>query len=488
MLLSTPCDQNERTLSLTVGSYSANIKVEVIIGGKVLQTYDLKGGSDRKVDKLLTLTYSSDIPTTAYVKWTVVDSLGYSDSVNVEGVALSLKANNSSVSAPKLDYNGDKLEVSVNAISMVENADVIIALEDKDGRLVSFSTTSVKAKKSQLVKTAFDINGRFEGGVSVYLWNAGLPLCESTKTDVSFASNSDYGIGQMKAKDLVSKGAILLDVRTPEEFAAGHLEGAINLDYSKIATDVEKLIKDKTKTVIVYCSAAKRSAQAVSAMVKLGYTDVYNLGSMSNYDAKPTMTFSSKTCKVITVGEGVDVEFTASPFDKPTVYVSVGKDSTLKDAVELESFKVPEYDGYYMTIKAYLVYEGKCYAEIAEEFIFWSESTVDTFATDIEWTSATIGWGSIKKNKSVNGNTLRLAGKKFTHGIGTHANSEIVMNIPDGAKKFLAVAGCDLEMSGSNTMMFFVYIDGELADSSSLIKIGQHYVSRGCKGDQALCI
>ena len=54
--------------------------------------------------------------------------------------------------------------------------------------------------------------------------------------------------------------------------------------------------------------------------------------------------------------------------------------------------------------------------------------------------------------------------------------SSITMEIPSGAKKFLAVAGCDLEKSGGQTMMFFVYIDGELADHSSLIKIGQHYV------------
>ena len=148
----------------------------------------------------------------------------------------------------------------------------------------------------------------------------------------------------------------------------------------------------------------------------------------------------------------------------------------IKRIRELKEFKVPEYDGYYMILKAYLVYEGVCYAEVAEEFIFWSEETVDAFATDLEWKSATIGWGSIRKDKSVGGNTLRLAGKKFDHGIGTHANSEIVMDIPEGAKKFLAVAGCDLEMSGMNTMMFFVYVDGELIDSSSLIKIGQHYV------------
>lgn len=476
MLLSTPCDQNERTLYVTVGSYSANIKIELIIGGKVLKTFNVSGGNSKKVDKLVTLTYSSDIPTTAYLKWTVVDSLGDSDSVNVEGVALSIKATDSSIGVPKVDYDGEKLNVFVNAISVSENSDVIIVLEDKKGSLLSVVSTSIENKKAQTVNVSFEITNSFEGKIYAYLWSGNLPLCKNTEKAVSYTSNADYGIGPMKAKNLVSKGAILLDVRSTEEFSKGHLEGAINLDYSKISTDIEKLISDKSKTVIVYCSAAKRSTQAVAAMIKLGYTDVYNLGSMSNYDAEPIITFSSKTCKVITTDETVDVEFTANPFDDPSIYISVGADSTLEDAVAINKFKVPEYDGYYMTLKAYLVYEGVCYAEVSEQFIFWSEETVDTFATNLDWTTATIGWGSIHKDQSVNGNSLTLAGKNFEHGIGTHANSDIIMNIPDGAEKFLAVAGCDLEMSGSNTMMFFVYIDGKLIDSSSLIKIGQHYI------------
>ena len=78
-----------------------------------------------------------------------------------------------------------------------------------------------------------------------------------------------------------------------------------------------------------------------------------------------------------------------------------------------------------------------------------------TFAADLEWSEATVGWGNIQKNQSVEGRT---------------------MAIPAGADKFLAVAGCDLEMSGDQTMMFIVYIDGVEADRSSLIRIGQHYV------------
>ncbi|MBQ8911142.1 MAG: NPCBM/NEW2 domain-containing protein, partial [Clostridia bacterium] len=263
---------------------------------------------------------------------------------------------------------------------------------------------------------------------------------------------------------------------TPEEFAKGHLEGAKNLDYSKIATDAEKLFTDKNKAIVVYCSAAKRSAQAVDALLKLGYKAVYNLGSMDNFDTEALITFSTDTCKVITAGEKVKVNFTASPYDAPAVYVSCGKDSTLANAVPLSEFTVPDVTNYYLTLKAYLVQDGVCHAMTEKQFIFWSEKTVDAFASDMKWTEETIGWGSIHRDQSVNGNKLTLAGKNFAKGIGTHANSNIRMDIPKGATKFLAVAGCDLEMSGSNTMMFFVYIDGVEADHSSLIKIGQHYV------------
>ena len=296
-------------------------------------------------------------------------------------------------------------------------------------------------------------------------------------TAVSGTSFSDYSIGPISAKAMLAKGeAVLLDVRTAEEFAKGHLEGAINLDYSKIATEAEALLRDKNQKIIVYCSAAKRSAQALAALTKLGYTAVYNLGSMDNFDVEPVITFSTDTCHVITASEKVKVNFTASPYDAPEVYVSQGKNSTLKDAMPVGDFKVTATDSYYLTLKAYLVYEGSCYATCESEFIYWSTDTVDAFATDLTWKKATTGWGSIHKNQSVDGHKLTIAGKNFSHGIGTHATSEIVMNVPTGAKKFLAVAGCDLEMRGSNTMIFYVYIDGELVDNSSLIKIGQYYI------------
>ncbi len=475
MMISTPCDQNLRTLQVAIGTYSADMKLELIVGGKVVHTEVIPGGGEKKVDKLVTCSYASDQPTTAYLRWTVTKSLGNSDSVNVEGVALSIKVGTNTLAVPQISVGAGSVDMRVSAAA-VENAQCIFALKDNEGVLRDLYIAEVKSGNVETVSHTFATERNFAGSVSAYLWQENVPLVSSHTISLNTSSVSDYSVGPITAKSMLADGAVLLDVRSAEEFASGHLDGALNLDYSKVATDAEILLKDKNQKIIVYCSAAKRSAQAVDALIKLGYTAVYNLGSMSNFTVEPTVTFSTDTCLVVTKGEKVYVNYTASPYDDPKVYVSAGKDSTFADAVPVAKFAVPAYDGYYLTLKAYLVYDGVCYAECESRFIYWSEDTVDTFATDLTWKKATIGWGGIKKNTSVEGNKLTIAGKNFSHGIGTHATSDIIMDIPAGAKKFLAVAGCDLEMQGSNTMIFYVYIDGKLVDNSSLIKIGQYYI------------
>ena len=479
MYITTPCDGNPRTLTVSVGSYSANMKIELIVGGKVIATKNVPGGADRKEDRTVTAVYSSDIPTKAYLRWSVTNSLGNSDSVNVEGVALNIDIQANTIGIPtvvqKRENGKNILDVSLSATAVTEGK-IVFLLENEDGSPADIRTVAVETgRKTYHATVSTDHN--MKGLLRAFLWDKeNVPLTGSTETAVDTAAITEYAIGPVTAKALLEKGAVLLDVRSKTEYDAGHLEGAINLDYGKVALEAEKLLKDKDQTIIVYCSAAKRSTQALTALMKLGYTDVYNLGSMQNFRVEPTLTFAGSTCRVITAGEKVDVSFTASPFDNLSVYLSVGKNSSFKDAIPQDEFKVPDYDGYYLTVKAYLVHEGRCYAETEKQFIYWSEKTVDTFATDITWDKATIGWGTIHKNQSVDGHSITLAGKTFAHGIGTHANSEIEMAIPKGAKKFLAVAGCDLEMKGSETMMFFVYIDGKQVAQSSLIKIGQYYV------------
>ncbi|MBQ7364615.1 MAG: NPCBM/NEW2 domain-containing protein [Clostridia bacterium] len=479
MLLSTPCDGNLRTLTVAIGSYSADMLVELIVGGKVIDTVELRGAADRKVDRLLTVSYSSDKPTTAYLRWTVTKKHGTSESVNIEGAALRIQAKANTLSAISVDQNATpgRLSASVR-LTAVEDACLHWVLKSPSGKLHTVQSEAVTASEGVITKTLLtELPTDFEGELQAYLWNkADLPLAQSVKAAVRPAFGASRTVGPMTAKGLLAKGAMLLDVRSAAEYATEHLTGAVNLDYTEIASGIEALIPDKTQPLLVYCSSAKRSAQAVKTLTRLGYTAVYHLGSMANLSAEPMITFSSDTCKVITAGERVGVSFTASPYDTPTVYLSAGKQSTFKDSVPMQEFRVPDVDAYYLTLKAYLVQDGICYAETEKEFIFWSDKTVDVYATALDWSEATIGWGSIRTDRSVEGNPLRLAGKTFSHGIGTHATSRITMAIPDGAKKFLAVAEGDLEKSGEETMMFYVYIDGKEVDHSSLIRIGQHYV------------
>jgi rhodanese-related sulfurtransferase len=80
---------------------------------------------------------------------------------------------------------------------------------------------------------------------------------------------------------------IILDVRTPEEFATGFIAGAINLDFksAEFAGKLDGL--DKSKTYLVYCRAGGRSAKAMAMMKEKGFERVYNLrGGITEWNAQ----------------------------------------------------------------------------------------------------------------------------------------------------------------------------------------------------------
>ncbi len=74
-----------------------------------------------------------------------------------------------------------------------------------------------------------------------------------------------------------AKEGILLDVRTPQEYAEGHIAGSINIDFhgENFKSELEKL--DKTKTYEVYCRSGKRSASSAQVMEEMGFKKVINL-------------------------------------------------------------------------------------------------------------------------------------------------------------------------------------------------------------------
>jgi len=83
-----------------------------------------------------------------------------------------------------------------------------------------------------------------------------------------------------RARALQQRGALLLDVRTPEEFQAGHLKGAVNVPYQDVAARIGELSPNKSAPLLVYCKSGGRSGIARSTLRRMGYSDAHNLGSL----------------------------------------------------------------------------------------------------------------------------------------------------------------------------------------------------------------
>lgn len=80
-----------------------------------------------------------------------------------------------------------------------------------------------------------------------------------------------------EARTLVAAGATLLDVRTPAEYAGGHLDGAMNVPVDEIEPRMSEI--PRGQPVVVYCRSGARSARAASALRAAGY-EVHDLGSI----------------------------------------------------------------------------------------------------------------------------------------------------------------------------------------------------------------
>ena len=82
------------------------------------------------------------------------------------------------------------------------------------------------------------------------------------------------------------KNYIILDVRRPDEFAEGHIPGAINVPNEEIGTaEIEKL-PDKSQLILVYCRSGRRSKEASEKLVKLGYTNIVEFGGIQDYEGE----------------------------------------------------------------------------------------------------------------------------------------------------------------------------------------------------------
>jgi rhodanese-related sulfurtransferase len=85
-----------------------------------------------------------------------------------------------------------------------------------------------------------------------------------------------------EARELVRNGARLVDVRTPGEFAAGHLSGAINIPVQELDRRLAEL-EPKDGPVVLYCRSGRRSGSAARMLKDAGFATVHDLGSISRW-------------------------------------------------------------------------------------------------------------------------------------------------------------------------------------------------------------
>ncbi|QED36411.1 rhodanese-like domain-containing protein [Antarcticibacterium arcticum] len=95
-----------------------------------------------------------------------------------------------------------------------------------------------------------------------------------------------FGIGpQTNYAELVKNGAVIVDVRTQQEFKNGHIKGARNIPVGSLTQNLGK-IKNKNTPVITCCASGMRSASAKSILKAQGYTEVYNGGAWTSLQNK----------------------------------------------------------------------------------------------------------------------------------------------------------------------------------------------------------
>ena len=108
-------------------------------------------------------------------------------------------------------------------------------------------------------------------------------------TGCAWTSNNQTGtyrqITMDEAVAIMEKetGYIILDVRRPDEFAAGHIPNAINVPNESIGTAEIPELPDKNQLIMVYCRSGRRSKEASEKLVKLGYTNIVEFGGILDY-------------------------------------------------------------------------------------------------------------------------------------------------------------------------------------------------------------
>ena len=115
-----------------------------------------------------------------------------------------------------------------------------------------------------------------------------LPACgQNTEKDQEAVY---MNITPQQAKEIMERetGYIILDTRTQEEYAQGHIPGAILIPHDRVREQAESVLTDKDQLILVYCRSGRRSKLAAEDLVALGYTNIKEFGGILDWPYEVT--------------------------------------------------------------------------------------------------------------------------------------------------------------------------------------------------------
>lgn len=124
--------------------------------------------------------------------------------------------------------------------------------------------------------TSFSVIGRADGPTSVF-------LAGKLGGSDSVAEYKQITMEEAKGIFAESGDYIILDVRRADEFAGGHIPGAINVANEDIASEPPAELPDMEQVIYVYCRSGRRSKEAASKLVSLGYTNIIECGGIVDW-------------------------------------------------------------------------------------------------------------------------------------------------------------------------------------------------------------
>ena len=196
------------------------------------------------------------------------------------------------VRTPK-EFAEDHLKGAVNVNFKKRTFPDYINAIPKDKPVGVYCHSANRSGKAALIMKALGFKQIYDLDGGIKAWNAANKPVVKEDNDANKKLQETLKKGELKGKAIVGKphqkplaefekimksNVTLVDVRTPKEFAAGHIPGAINVDW-KNRHFAENIVKTVTnaKPVAIYCHSGNRATRAMFAMDALGFTEVYNL-------------------------------------------------------------------------------------------------------------------------------------------------------------------------------------------------------------------